>query len=671
MDADFLYREQNRIEAVGNVVATGKGMTLKADRLVYNTDTSEIIATGSCTFTDEMSTIQASSISYNANSGDIVIHEGVLTSAQGPMRITGETISRTGEDHIQASRAYFTPCTGDPPDWSLYVEDLDIPLGGYGQGRDVRFTIRGTTVFRTPWLFFPAKFYRHSGVLLPEISHGSDYGYRFGLPLYLVVSPSLDATFTPTYLSERGMLSKVELRYSPWQDTTGLIYLETLRDRLGGEVAKTGVEPVVPEGRWFLTSRQTGSSVRWDVNLTSTPDYFRDIGVFLNDNPLQEDDPAPQLNHLGDSRLEDLVSRAQWSGSIKPFTWSVATIYRQDLTTADNGSTVQQEPRAAVRISSLGIPSTPILVSSEMGVLRAASDDWVDAVKRYGVLHASMPVGISPYFTLTPAISEFHRDTRLLDRAGTSWDPSYAERWQERTVALSTTLYSPLLPGGIRHQVVPSIAWRYLARHGDNAEEGDDDRSYPVILPEDRMQKENNVEARLHNYLRNASGASLVDLSVKALYSLHEGAWKEASMEAACAALEHANISYENVWTRSAAGTYSTKEQTVKATVSDSRGDALSFGYDYYRQETDLLRASIDVTLGRGCVLSVSAEYDRREDRLEETRQEFTYTSQCWEVSVARKTDASDEDEPSRTVWSVNVRLLGIGDIPQTRSPSS
>ena len=182
LEADMLQREGSRIEASGNVVVTGEDLTLRADYIVYDSDTDDIWAAGECSLTDARGEVRAASLSYNARRGDLHIQDGSFTAYEGSMKLSGESISRYGQEYIRARSVEYTPCLGTPPDWSLKVEELDIPVGGYGQGRDVRFMVRRCPLLRIPWLLFPAKLYRHSGLLFPEMSHGSDYGYRVGLP---------------------------------------------------------------------------------------------------------------------------------------------------------------------------------------------------------------------------------------------------------------------------------------------------------------------------------------------------------------------------------------------------------------------------------------------------------------------------------------------------------
>lgn len=669
VEADSIQRDRSRIEAAGNVVVTGRGMVLNADRVVYDTETEDILASGSCTLQDQSVEVKADWISYNARTLDLKMGDGALESTDGTMRLKGRTIERFETDHIRATSVEFTPCMGDPPDWSLAIGDLDIPIGGYGQGRDVRFMVRQHTLFRLPWFFFPAKFYRHSGVLLPEMGYGSDYGYRFGLPVYLVLSDSVDVTFTPTYLSDRGFLEKSEMRYSLDRDNSGFLYLESLSDRKRHEDYRGSVEGAVPDGRWFFKAVQEGGALKWDLNLVSTPDYFRDIGTFIDRNPLQKAHAPDDLNRLDDSRLEDLVSRAQWTGDIKGLSWSLSALNRQDLTVEDNGHTLQELPRATVRLAQQRIPSTPLMASAGFGTVRLVSDDWVDAVKDNAWAELTMPVGIQPYFTFTPLVREYYRDTRFTNEADRKGDSRYAERWLERGASLTTALYSPVLAYGLQHQMVPGVSWLYRSRHGGGGVEGDAD-PYPELLPEDRLEKADDIEVSLANYLRDSGGASIADLSVKSTYARLDSRWRDMVVDLNFNLSPSVGLSHRNVMENMEGSGFASTEHTTTLHVADPRGDVFSIGYEYRRAYSKLLTSSAEILLARSLSLTLNARYDNTRNRFEEHSQELVYTSQCWAVSLERKVDASEEDDSrSRATWTFNVKLLGVGDVPVVKPP--
>ncbi len=447
VEADDVLKIGQRIEAYGNVVVTGEDLTLKADYVVYDISTEDIWATGDCTMRDAKGEVNAVAISYNAKRKDLHIQNGTILSYDQAMKISGESITRYGEDYITGQSIEFTHCLGDPPDWSISADELEIPVGGYGTAGDARFKVRSWPLLRFPYLLFPADLSRHSGVLLPELSHGSDYGYRFGLPAYVVLGRSIDWTITPTWLSQRGLLMKNELRYSMDYDQNGLIYLENLHDKRGGEKSDGGVLPTVPEDRWFIKADKNGNNLNWDINLVSNVDYFRDIGTFYDPKDLKDSMTGGEVNQLDNSNLTELISRLQWVNSYKGVSLALSSQWKQDLTQKDNGKTLQELPKVTARVREKNIPYTPLQVSAEVNSTKIYTLDSIEAFKDNAQTEISWPLTVFPYFTFRPYVKEIYRDTLFSETKDLYSDSTYQEHWEDRGASLSTTLYSSRFAG--------------------------------------------------------------------------------------------------------------------------------------------------------------------------------------------------------------------------------
>ena len=73
--------------------------------------------------------------------------------------------------------------------------------------------MEGVPIFYTPWLTFPIDDRRKSGFLFPEVGKDSNGGADIALPYYFNLAPNYDATLTPRYIADRGLLTELELRY--------------------------------------------------------------------------------------------------------------------------------------------------------------------------------------------------------------------------------------------------------------------------------------------------------------------------------------------------------------------------------------------------------------------------------------------------------------------------
>ena len=662
VEADEMFKTGPRIEAYGNVVVTGDDLTLTADYVVYDTVSEDIWATGNCNLKEAKGEVNSEALSYNARRKDLHIQNGSILGYKPAVKISGESITRYSDDYITGRSVEYTNCLGSPPDWSIDADELDIPVGGYGDAKDTRFKVHEWTLFKSPYLLFPADLNRHSGLLFPEMGHGSDYGYLFGVPVYIVLGRSLDATITPTWLSTRGLLMKNELRYSLDYDQNGIMYLETLHDRLGGEKSDGGVLNTIPDDRWFFKSEQSGKSLNWDINLVSTPDYFRDIGTFYDSKFINGGISGAEINQLDDSKLDVLISRAQWVDSYQGISLALSGQWKQDLTQDDNGKTLQELPRLTARMRERAIPDTPLQTSAEFTSVMLYTQDSIEARKDNGQIEVSWPFYVFPYFTFRPYMREMYRDTVFSERKDLFSDSTYAENWEERGASLSTTLYSSRFGNGLYHQFVPQITWDYLSRMGGNYNANNPNDTFPQLLTGDDLAKTYNTVISLANYLRNNEGASLADATVDSYYSHIEGQWNEIDVRINLHPFPWLTASHINTLSKEPGRPFATSEHSSTITFTDTQGDTFSFGEEYNNPDEELIISGIHAKLVQGLTAGYDVKYDSVNHQIDDQTQALSYNSQCWAIVAERRVELNPNQLPRKTTWSLNVKLLGIGD---------
>ena len=671
VEAQNVIRRGSRIEAQGKVVIRGEGILLTANYVVYDTITEDLWAAGDCHLEEEGGELDAQLLNYNIRRRDFRLENGSVFIYDEPMVISGQRVVRYGEDMYEGDGITFTPCLGTPPDWSIAAGSLRAQLEGYGSAYNTRFKIRDIPVFYVPYLLFPIKLQRQSGLLFPEFSHSSDYGYRVGIPLYLVLGRSADATVTPTYLSDRGLLWAGEFRYRLDEESEGLIYGESLFDRKGGEEFKGGVSGRIPDHRWLFKALQTGGNLTWDINLVSHADYLRDIGPFYGDEQAWKD-PTYQGGFGDDRDLEELVSRVQWNFSGRKFSANLSGQWTQDLTVEDNDRTLQELPRLRARMRSQKIPYTPVLVTSDLTTVRVYSRDWIEAVKNNGEIEFSMPLSFHPYLTVMPSFTEIYRDTHITDHRDVFSDDIFREHWQERKVLLTTALYSRRFMDGLYHQMVPNVSWAYRSRYGGNYDPADPLDIFPELLGGDEWEKEFDFELALENYIRGRSGKSLADFTISRKYSYIDRDWDFFEARLRLNPVSWFSAQHTNRFGREPFRDYATHEHWSRLTLRDTRGDELYAAEEYVRGavndttdavETKSALVGVKAVLVRGFSARYEIEYDFLDRRYEYSRQGITYNSQCWSVDLYREVEPSEGELPRETTISLTVNLLGFGQV--------
>ena len=84
---------------------------------------------------------------------------------------------------------------------------------GIGTAKNARLEFKGVPFLYLPYISYPVTNERKSGWLIPKIGSSQQRGIDVEIPYYWNIKPQLDATFTPRYMSKRGLQMNSEFRY--------------------------------------------------------------------------------------------------------------------------------------------------------------------------------------------------------------------------------------------------------------------------------------------------------------------------------------------------------------------------------------------------------------------------------------------------------------------------
>ena len=175
--------------------------------------------------------------------------------------------------NVAMSEASFTTCPKGDSSWKIESENIEL------DGQDEWATATNSTIYVAdvpvmwvPYLTFPLSDKRKSGLLFPEITSSSDVGFEYKQPIYWNISPNMDATFTPRYMSFRGTLLATEFRHltEHQQNTFDFEYLGN--DENVAEIDKRYFINWGHEGIWSQNWKTSGQ-----YSLVSDDNYFNDF----------------------------------------------------------------------------------------------------------------------------------------------------------------------------------------------------------------------------------------------------------------------------------------------------------------------------------------------------------------------------------------------------------
>lgn len=155
-----------------------------------------------------------------------------------PLKMTGyfamsadEAVQRK-DGTYQLKNATITPCRcddDDKPAFGFNAHTADIEVDQYATLYGTTINILNTPIFYTPWLKFPIKTKRQTGLLIPSV-YRSSAGDVYSLPLFVALGPNADTTLTATHFQNRGPRAEIEARFALRNDSRMRAYYETIED---------------------------------------------------------------------------------------------------------------------------------------------------------------------------------------------------------------------------------------------------------------------------------------------------------------------------------------------------------------------------------------------------------------------------------------------------------
>ena len=231
------------------------------------------------------------------------------------LRGDARRLERLEDGRYRLSTASFTTC--DPGDdlWRLVGGDVVLDReSGFGTARHARLEVGRVPVFYWPWVRFPIDDRRHTGFLWPSVGFSSD-ALDYAQPFYWNIAPNRDATITPRWITDRGLLLGGEYRYL-LPSAAGQIEGAFLSRDDGGSSDDPNAASRRYEGeeRWYLDYRHAGvlnprSRYRLRYGAASDGRYFDDFGSDFAERSTSAMPRLAQIDYRGD--VWQLDARAQ------------------------------------------------------------------------------------------------------------------------------------------------------------------------------------------------------------------------------------------------------------------------------------------------------------------------------------------------------------------------
>ena len=191
--------------------------------------------------------------------------------------VIAKSIEKIGEATYRIVDGIFTACDVPKPDWSFRLSEAVVTLDDYARMKNVTFRARSVPLLYTPYLIWPTKEDRASGLLVPGVGFSSSRGAYLGLTHYWVSGRSTDLTSSVDVYSKGTIGMGEEFRWTPTPESAGVLQAYGVHDTdatvcvpLSEAPAAGGVPCTLPNGAAGVYAQKTKD--RWKVRLDHVSD---------------------------------------------------------------------------------------------------------------------------------------------------------------------------------------------------------------------------------------------------------------------------------------------------------------------------------------------------------------------------------------------------------------
>ena len=692
----FSYdKRQDVYTASGNVVLHAKGSILFADHLRFDAATREAIAEGDIRIERNGDWLEGEKAYLNLAEETGVIKEGRGFLAEGNFHFSGAVVEKLGPQTYNVLNGSFTTCDGQEPSWHFRTRDLKVTLEGYGFAKDTSFYIGRVPVLFTPYLAFPAKTKRQTGLLMPRFGISNRLGYDFDLPFFWATSRGTDATIYSHYMSKRGLMMGPEFRYAASTQSKGELRFNYLDDQASKSRLReenydsaAGLRRITRD-RWWWRSKQNfvlPYQVRGnlDADFVSDPDYLRAFSTGYSS--WRESDN--EFRHtFGRGLVNDPTVTTRESVLLLNKIWPTQSAnfqlhYYQNLNSDEDETQLQQLPQITYSASSQPLFGGPFFIDANVGYVNYWRPEGTRGNRLNATPRLSLPLRKGGYLELEPYVG-FLGTLYLIDHYDEPEDSRVKEKtFQSRELfetgmGTSTEIVRIFEREGetwtkTKHTVRPSILYEYRPEVSQN--------KLPFFDETDRINSRNRLNYSLTNFFsaRLDKGPDQVEyldvarLLISQYYDISQpqgGAddftttrkrpFSNVFMQLDLTPKRYITLTYKN-----ALSLYDMKftNHNLLAHLWDERGDRLNVSYQRQldRDEKtvlDEIEARLGLKLWEGVSLNLLTDY--RLDTKKKIKNEFNLIieRQCWGVSF------SYIDKPDDHQFVVGIKLYGVGEL--------
>ncbi|RFS25439.1 LPS assembly protein LptD [Aeromonas dhakensis] len=303
VDADRLEAKQGGTAVYQGDVKVRQGVRkFDSDYAELDQKSRDVIAIGNIYYNDGQITVTSDkTLKSNLDTKNSELEEGKYQVHGSPVRGSADRVTMTNNNqNITLEGAQYTTCPPGQEVWTLKAGSIDIDQTEvFGEAWNASLWLYDYPVFYFPYINFPIKDERKTGLLYPGYTQSSKNGMDITQPFYWNIAPNYDATITSRFMDRRGLMEQVQFRYMPDPAHVGSLYFENLANDKQYDETPSLNQAMSDGHRYLLNARHTSmfmdNAMRVSVDYTKVRDrdynYFNDFSPKVGtqvDNQLQQ-----------------------------------------------------------------------------------------------------------------------------------------------------------------------------------------------------------------------------------------------------------------------------------------------------------------------------------------------------------------------------------------------
>ncbi len=679
----FDYRdEEKRIVAKGDVTIFKEEYSLFAQEAIYDKEQGIVEVTGNVRFEAGGDILSGEKGILRLNDRTGRIYNGSLFLKQNHYYIETDILEKIGENTYYMRNSRLTTCDGDTPAWSITCSEIKVTIEGYGTAKHAAFRVHQTPIFYVPYMIFPAKTKRQTGLLPPRLGYSDRNGMDTEIPFFWAISDQTDTTFYERFMVNRGLMQGFEFRYVAPEDSKGIVLFDILsdeRDKDMNDLKDLEFSPLPRSNEtryWFRgkTNQQlpSDSMLRLDLDIVSDQDFLREF--YKSPHRFRS---RPDIDYAFGRPTEDIRSPFRRSAlrfdyDRSEYSIQAQTSYYQKPEDTPNDETPQPLGGLGYTVLPLPLPKVPLFFSLDTEYDYVWRDFGQRGHRSSLTPTLSSPIGFGPYLEFEPSF----RYTTLLQRFDNDSLVDHQSKDASDTRVRLATVLEKVFPierktvKKVKHKIIPSLTYQYRVPTGD-------EKTQPWFEPIDVEGKINRITFSLENILdtRKENNKGDIIYAQWGMFGLSQGYDIEEARRDDSSGIEKRpleplkgtlnlkpfsalNIAADANWDHYKEDvTFTDLSFDLSLSRSEGRKDTYTVDYIYDNDANKYLNYGFQVNLLYGFSIGASLKRDLAWNETIDQGYWAEYTSQCWAVRLTVEKDEND------TSVMITFNLLGLGDI--------